>query len=40
MSDAFNEVPAEGDGFTYEHCDAREELWLDFIAGQPAALSL
>lgn len=24
--------PREGDGFTFEHLAAREELWLDFCA--------
>ena len=27
------EAPGEGDGFTYEHYESRDELWLDFIAG-------
>lgn len=32
MADSFNDKPAEGDGFTYEHWDEREDLWLDFMA--------
>ncbi len=32
MADSFNDAPAEGDGFTYEHMDGREEMWLDWIA--------
>jgi hypothetical protein len=27
-------LPSEGDGSTYEHYEAREELWVDFIAGE------
>ena len=32
MADSFNDVPAEGDGFTYEHYKDERELWFDFIA--------
>jgi hypothetical protein len=32
MADSINDVPAEGDGFTYEHYKDRQELWFDFIA--------
>ena len=32
MADSFNDVPAEGDGFTYEHYRDDRELWFDFIA--------
>jgi hypothetical protein len=27
-------VPSEGDGTTYEHYEGRQELWVDFIAGE------
>ena len=29
---AGGEPPQEGDGFTYEHLAAKDELWLDFAA--------
>ena len=29
---AGGEPPQEGDGFTYEHLAAKNELWLDFAA--------
>ncbi|WIA33540.1 hypothetical protein OEZ86_006664 [Tetradesmus obliquus] len=32
MADSFNDTPAEGDGFTYEHFSSKQELWFDFIA--------
>eukprot|EP00879_Flechtneria_rotunda_P018990 GHRR01019937.1.p1 GENE.GHRR01019937.1~~GHRR01019937.1.p1 ORF type:complete len:748 (+),score=303.12 GHRR01019937.1:256-2499(+) len=32
MADSFNDTPAEGDGFTYEHLHSKQELWFDFIA--------
>ncbi|GIL77238.1 hypothetical protein Vretifemale_6729 [Volvox reticuliferus] len=32
MADSFNDTPNEGDGFTYEHLEERQQLWIDFIA--------
>ena len=29
---AGGEAPQEGDGFTYEHLAAKDQLWLDFAA--------